>query len=148
MKHTEPRYTKDLDIWIEATPKNARAVFRALGRFGAPRANLTEADFAKEGFFYQMGRPPSRVDILMSIEGVRFTDAWPNRVNSDFDGVPGHVISRTDLITNKRAVARPQDLADVDSLVESERIAKKLRRESDAKHKKSKGRDQDPGIKR
>ena len=58
MKYTEPRYTKDLDLWIEATPKNARAVFKALKEFGAPLANLTEADFSKEGFFYQMGRPP------------------------------------------------------------------------------------------
>jgi hypothetical protein len=71
MKYTEPRYTKDLDIWVEASPKNARAVFRALRRFEAPLANLTEADFAKEGFFYQMGRPPARVDILMSIKGIR-----------------------------------------------------------------------------
>jgi WD40 repeat protein len=54
MKYTEPRYTKDLDIWVEASPKNARAVFRALRRFEAPLANLTEADFAKEGFFYQV----------------------------------------------------------------------------------------------
>jgi hypothetical protein len=56
MKYAEPRYTKDLDLWIDATPKNARAVFKALKEFGAPLANLTEADFSREGFFYQMGR--------------------------------------------------------------------------------------------
>jgi hypothetical protein len=146
MKYTEPRYTKDLDIWIEASPRNARAVFKALREFGAPLVNLTEADFTKEGFCYQMGRPPARVDILMSIEGVRFADAWPNRVKTDFDGVSGHVISRQDLIANKRAVGRPQDLIDVDSLVKSERIAGKLRRESEAREKKSKGRDRDRGT--
>ncbi len=56
MKYAEPRYTKGLDLWIDATPKNARAVFKALKEFGAPLANLTEADFSREGFFYQMGR--------------------------------------------------------------------------------------------
>jgi hypothetical protein len=66
MTYTEPRYTKDLDLWIEATPRNAWAVFRALKEFGAPLAGLSEADFSREGFFYQLGRPPARVDILMS----------------------------------------------------------------------------------
>jgi hypothetical protein len=148
MTYTEPRYTKDLDIWIEASPKNARAVFRALGRFGAPLANLTEADFAGEGFFYHMGRPPSRIDVLMSIAGVRFVDAWPNRVNINFDGVLGHVISRKDLIANKRAVGRHQDLADVDSLAEAERVAEKLRQESEDRKAKPKGRRRDRGIER
>jgi hypothetical protein len=64
MKYTEPRFTKDLDLWIEASPKNARVVFKALREFGAPMANLSEADFANEGFFYQMGRPPTRVKEL------------------------------------------------------------------------------------
>src|SRR5271169_1348956 len=86
MKYTEPRFTKDLDIWIEASPKNARAVFKALREFGAPLAALSEDDFAKEGFFYQMGRPPTRIDILMSIAGVKFADAWPNRVKTEFEG--------------------------------------------------------------
>ena len=107
MKYTEPRYTKDLDIWVEASPKNAKAVFKALWKFDAPLAKLNEADFANEGFFYQMGRPPARVDILMSIEGVDFADAWSNRVASDFDGVIGNVISRKDLVANKRALGRP-----------------------------------------
>ncbi len=120
MKYTEPRYTKELDLWVEATSKNAKAIFKALQKFQAPLANLTEKDFATEGFFYQMGRPPARVDILMSIQGVYFADAWPNRVSSDFDGVIGHVISKQDLLANKRAVGRPQDLLDVESLVGSE----------------------------
>jgi hypothetical protein len=80
MKYTEPRYTKDPDIWIEASAKNARAVFRALREFGAPLANLTEGDFADEGTFYQIGRPPARIDILMSVAGLRFAGAWRRRV--------------------------------------------------------------------
>jgi hypothetical protein len=140
MAYTEPRYTKDLDIWIEASQRNARAVFRALQKFGAPLENLTEADFAQEGFFYHMGRPPSRVDVLMSVAGVRFVDAWPRRVNINFDGVIGHVISRRDLIANKRAVGRPQDLVDVNNLVESERLGGKAPPKAATRKKPGKGR--------
>jgi hypothetical protein len=69
IKYTEPRYTKNLDLWIRANAKNAHAVFQALREFGAPLTGLTSADFAEEGYFYQMGIPPVRVDILMSISG-------------------------------------------------------------------------------
>jgi hypothetical protein len=149
MAYTEPRYTKDLDIWIEASARNARAVFRALQKFGAPLENLTEADFAEEGFFYHMGRPPSRVDVLMSIEGVRFADAWPRRVNINFDGVViGHVMARADLIANKRAVGRPQDLADVHSLEEADRVSGGHQRKIERQKTKRQGRDQDRGAKR
>ncbi len=79
MLYTEPRYTKDLDIWIEASDTNAEKVFRALSGFGAPLSGLTKNDFAQEGFFYQIGLPPARVDILMSVDGLKFDDAWPNR---------------------------------------------------------------------
>jgi hypothetical protein len=120
IKYTEPRYTKDLDVWVEASPKNARAVFAALRRFGAPLTNVSSQDLAKEGWIYQMGRPPARVDILTSIEGVRFSDAWPNRAASDFEGIAAHVISRQDLLANKRAAGRPQDLLDVSSLLQAE----------------------------
>jgi hypothetical protein len=117
-------------------------VFKALKGFGAPLANLTEADFSREGFFYQMGRPPARVDIVMSIDGVRFADAWCERVATDFDGVPGQVIGRKHLIANKRAVGRPQDLMDVASLLESERIREEPLQESKTpKKKRQKGRD-------
>jgi hypothetical protein len=144
-KYTEPRYTKDLDIWVEATPKNAKAVFKALRRFEAPLADLSEADFAIEGFFYQMGRPPARIDILMSILGVAFADAWLNRAASDFDGVTAHFISIKDLIANKRAVGRPQDLIDVNSLVESEQRADQVRARPQPRKKRSKRGRPDPG---
>lgn len=121
MKYSEPRYTKDLDIWIDATPKNARAVFQSLRDFGAPLANITAADFARKGSVYQMGRPPARVDVLTSIEGVSFAAAWKRRVESDLGGASAHVISREDLIVNKRAVGRPQDLLDVRQLLDSAR---------------------------
>lgn len=116
IKYTEPRYTKDLDLWIRADQDNAVAVFQALREFGAPLAGMTEDDFAHEGYFYQMGVLPVRVDILMSIPGLAFDAAWRNRVESDFDGIPVLFISRADLIASKLAAGRPQDLIDADSL--------------------------------
>ena len=106
----------------------------------APLTNLTEADFATEGTFYQMGRPPAWVNILMSIPGLRFADAWHKRVKTDFGGVPAYVLSREDLIVNKRAVGRPQDLVDVSNLEEAERVARTRARGSDAGDKPPKGR--------
>ena len=115
MKYSEPRYTKDLDIWVEASNDNARKVFAALQQFGAPLGRLTEADFFSEGFF-QMGRPPVRIDILMSIDGVEFEQAWSNRQQGDFDGVPTHFIGLEDLIINKTVSGRPQDVIDINSI--------------------------------
>ena len=87
----------------------------ALHEFGAPIGDLSEADFASDGFF-QMGRPPVRIDILMSIDGVEFADAWPNRQQGDFDGIPANFIGLGDLIANKSASARPQDILDIESV--------------------------------
>ena len=119
IKYTEPRYTKDLDLWIRADAKNAKAVFQALKEFGAPLTGLTPTDFAEEGYFYQMGIPPVRVDILMSISGLTFDEAWPRRVKADFDGVPVLFINRQDLIASKLAAGRPQDLIDAASLTQA-----------------------------
>ncbi|HEX6278515.1 MAG TPA: hypothetical protein VFZ49_00750 [Pyrinomonadaceae bacterium] len=104
MKYSEPRYTKDLDIWVEASEENSKRVYSSLRKFGAPVGDLSEADFAADGFF-QMGRPPVRIDILMSIDGVEFAHAWPNRQVGDFVGIPAHFISPADLITNKSTSA-------------------------------------------
>ncbi|MFZ2633894.1 MAG: DUF6036 family nucleotidyltransferase [Desulfosalsimonadaceae bacterium] len=120
IQYAEPRYTKDLDLWISADVENARAVYQALSDFGAPLAELTAADFAQEGYFYQMGVPPVRVDILMGIPGVAFDEAWPRRVEVDFDDLMVPFISREDLVIAKRAAGRPQDLLDVVLLAKPE----------------------------
>ncbi len=80
---------------------------------------MTEDDFAHEGYFYQMGIPPVRVDILMSIKGLRFEEAWTRRDEVDFDGISVPFISKQDLITTKLALGRPQDLIDVELLSQS-----------------------------
>jgi hypothetical protein len=116
MQYTEPRYTKDLDVWIDASPENADRAFRALAEFGAPLVGLTPADFAREGFFYQLGRPPARVDILMSVDGLSFEEAWENRHESAVGGQAAWFIGRADLIKNKRATGRHIDLHDADLL--------------------------------
>jgi hypothetical protein len=120
--HGIPRATKDLDVWIEASPDNAARVLRALRSFGAPLADLTEADFAQPGAGFKMGLPPRRIDILTQISGVAFEQAWPHRLEAEFaPGLRCGVIGVVELVANKRAAGRPQDLADVDALERLER---------------------------
>jgi hypothetical protein len=116
MLYTEPRYTKDLDIWIDATPQNAERVFRALAEFGAPLAGIGAEEFAKNDLIYQLGVPPSRIDVLTSISGVNFEDAWARRVESDFDDVRASFISIEHLIKNKKSTGRLADLVDCEVL--------------------------------
>ncbi|MFZ5921922.1 MAG: DUF6036 family nucleotidyltransferase [Chloroflexota bacterium] len=116
IQYAEPRYTKDLDVWISTDSENAKTVFAALREFGAPLTNLSYKDFSEEGYFFQIGVPPIRVDVLMGIPGIQFEDAWKRRVSVDFEGLPVLFISKQDLIAAKRASGRPQDLIDADLL--------------------------------
>jgi len=116
MKYTEPRFTKDLDLWVAVDRENAESTFSALKEFGAPLAGLTVDDFAKPGYFYQMGRAPLRVDIMMSIPGVEFEQAWPKRIDFVMGELSIPFISRGDLILSKKAAGRPQDKLDLDHL--------------------------------
>ena len=116
MRYTEPRFTKDLDLLISVESKNAKAVYNALKEFGAPLSGLTVKDFSQKGYFYQMGRPPMRVDILMSIPGVEFDDVWSRYERLTINGVEMNFITKKDLITSKKASGRPQDLIDVENL--------------------------------
>lgn len=116
MKYTEPRFTKDLDLWIATDQANAEAVFTAMKEFGAPLKDLTPSDFMQEGCFYQMGNPPFRVDIMMSIPGVAFEMAWANRENVHLEGLAVPFISKADLIKAKEAGGRDQDRLDLKKL--------------------------------
>ena len=116
MRYTEPRFTKDLDLLVAVDEENARAVYTALKEFGAPLQNLSPDDFAEEGYFYQMGSPPLRVDVLMSIPGVSFAEAWQNRETVKVAETDMQFISKADLIKAKRASGRPQDLLDLGNL--------------------------------
>jgi hypothetical protein len=114
--HDRPRATGDLDVWVRATPENARLVWKALAAFGAPLLELTLDDLSRPGVTFQMGLPPYRIDILTEISGVTFDEAWPNRIVNEFQGQAYPVIGKADLIRNKRAAARPKDLLDAAAL--------------------------------
>ena len=105
MKYGEPRYTKDLDVWVHNSTENSRRVVEALKKFGAPidQDGITQHTFAEKQVVYQIGIAPVRIDILTEITGVEFSAAWRRKVPSTFFGVPVHFISRDDLVTNKRA---------------------------------------------
>ena len=114
--HGRPRATGDLDVWVDASPENASRVMRALADFGAPVAELSEADFAREGVTYQIGIPPGRIDILTQLTGLTFAEAWPDRLTRPFSDVQVGVIGRAAFIRNKRATGRTKDLADIEGL--------------------------------
>jgi hypothetical protein len=114
--HSRPRATGDLDIWVEPTPENAARVHGALERFGAPLRDLSEADLKTPGIVFQIGVAPRRIDILTSLTGVAFEDAWRDRVMGRMGDLECPFIGREQLIRNKRALGRPRDLADLDLL--------------------------------
>jgi len=115
--HGHPRATKDLDLWVEPSSENAARVLAALREFGAPLGGLTAEDLTSPGVTYQIGVPPLRIDVLTAIDGVPdFRAAWRHRRATVLDGMPVLTIGRQELLTNKRAAARPQDLADVVAL--------------------------------
>jgi hypothetical protein len=114
--HTEPRYTKDLDVWIDRTRANARRVHQALERFGAPLDNLTVEDLTQPEIVFQIGIEPVRVDILTSIEGLTFTSAYRRAVAGKYADVPVKILSLEDVLRAKRAAGRPQDLLDAEKL--------------------------------
>lgn len=114
--HSEPRATGDLDIWIDATPDNAARVYRALTAFGAPVAELSESDLSTADLVFQIGVAPRRIDIMTSITGVRFEDAWRDRTQASYAGVDFSIIGIDALMENKRALGRPKDLVDLELL--------------------------------
>jgi hypothetical protein len=117
--HAQPRFTKDLDVWTEPDPANATRVYEALRQFGAPLHELTAPDLARPGTIFQIGVPPNRIDIVTAIDGVDFGEAWPGRTLTSYGDQSVPVIGRRQLIQNKRASGRPQDLLDL-ALLESD----------------------------
>jgi predicted nucleotidyltransferase len=114
--HGYPRYTKDLDIWIEQDRDNARRMVTALEQFGFASLGLTDEDFLDPGVIIQLGNPPNRIDLLMTITGVEFDSCFESRIVILVDDVEINFIDLENLRKNKQAVGRPQDLADLDNL--------------------------------
>lgn len=114
--HGLPRATGDLDIWVRADDENAPRVLEALRRFGAPLFDLSLEDLSRPGTVFQIGTAPARIDILTGLSGLSFEEAWPRRTAVRIGELSVGVIGREDLIRNKRATGRPQDLVDADRL--------------------------------
>lgn len=117
--HGLPRATGDLDAWVWIDPANAQRIVAALRDFGFGQMEISESDFTRSDSVVQLGYPPYRIDILTSIDGVEFEEAWDRRLTVELQGLSVPVIGRNDLIVNKRAAGRRQDLADVERLTKS-----------------------------
>ena len=116
--HGFPRYAGALDVFVRNTPENAQRLEAALARFGFGSVGLKAADFVNSYQVIQLGVAPNRVDLLTSLTGVTFEDAWAGRVEGDLGGIRANFIGRQTLIENKQATGRPQDHADLDALRE------------------------------
>jgi hypothetical protein len=114
--HGHPRFTKDLDVFVEASADNARRIVEALGDFGFGALDLKAEDFSSPGPIVQLGVAPNRIDLMTAIDGVTFDEAWAARVAGKFGGQPVSYLGRTEFLRNKRAAGRPQDLADIDAI--------------------------------
>ena len=114
--HGRPRHTGDLDILVRPTPDNARLLLALLNQFGFEQSGFKETDFLEAEQIIQLGRVPSRIDLLTSLTGVATDEAFDAKVSAIIDGIPVFVLGRDALIRNKRAVGRPQDLADLSAL--------------------------------
>ena len=114
--HGRPRYTADIDFFVEASPENAERIGQVLDEFGLVNIGVEPADFTASDQIVQLGVEPNRVDLMTSISAVTFDEAWRSRVSGELDGLPVHFISKELLRRNKAAVGRKQDLADLDYL--------------------------------
>jgi len=114
--HGHPRYTKDLDVWIELSPKNAENIINALEEFGFGSLGLKPEDFLERDQIIQLGYPPNRIDILTTLKDIQFNDCYKEKVEIQIQGIKINFIDLENLKLNKRATGRPQDLADAENL--------------------------------
>lgn len=114
--HGHPRYTKDLDVWIQRSPDNAQNLLKALDAFGFGSVGIAEEDLLKDDYVIQLGYPPNRIDLLTSIKGVTFEACYVSKIQTEIDGIPIDFIDIDSLRKNKLASGRPQDFADIENL--------------------------------
>ena len=114
--HGYPRYTKDLDIWIEMSPENAVRTLKALKQFGFGSLGLRESDFLVPDQIIQRGYPPNRIDLISTLPGVDFESCYASRVEVELEGIRMNFIDLDNLKKNKKASGRLQDLADLEQL--------------------------------
>ena len=118
--HGRPRFTGDIDVFVEASDENGRKLESVLREFGFADINVAAADFNRPDTIVQLGVPPNRIDIVTSIDAVDFAEAWASKVQAKLDDIPVNFISKALLVRNKKAVGRSQDAADIEYLDEPE----------------------------
>lgn len=114
--HGHPRYTKDLDIWIQSDEKNAENLLAALDDFGFGSLDLKAEDFLTPGYIIQLGYPPNRIDLLTVIKGVEFETCYAAKIHTEIEGIRINFIDLSNLKKNKKSTGRYQDLADLENL--------------------------------
>lgn len=114
--HGYPRYTGDIDIWINPDEKNIKKMPKVLEEFGFASSAMTENELRNKDNIFRIGNPPYRIDIMTEIDGVKFKEWYPNKIIKDIDGINIHFIGLKDLVKNKRASGRKQDMLDLDNL--------------------------------
>jgi hypothetical protein len=114
--HGHPRYTGDLDIWLNPSEQNASLILKAVNEFGFSTYGLTRSDFTKPGNVVQLGYPPLRIDLLTEIDGVTFEECYINRKIVTIEDLEVNFIGYTDLLKNKKESGRPRDIDDIDNL--------------------------------
>ena len=114
--HGYPRYTKDLDIWVDASDENVGRLLAALEDFGFGSMGITREDFLEPESILQLGQPPNRIDLLTSLNAVDFASCHAARVLVNVDGLEMAFIDVEHLIENKSATGRAQDQADAENL--------------------------------
>ena len=117
--HGYPRYTKDMDVWVDMTADNASKILKALDQFGFGSLGVNESDFIVPNQMLQLGYPPGRIDILTTIPGVEFSESYTARAVVEVDGVSVNFIDLENLKKNKKASGRHQDLADLEGVLGS-----------------------------
>ena len=116
MQYSQPRYAKDLELWLEASTENASRVMQSFKEFGLPLLNVTPADFASESLQYMIGRAPVPFDFLTSLPGLDFASCWERRLTDESEGFPVFYLSKPDIIQAKPLAGRPQDLHDLEEI--------------------------------
>ncbi|RKX81259.1 MAG: hypothetical protein DRP57_12090 [Spirochaetes bacterium] len=111
-----PRFTGDMDLFIDTSKENVKRIMKSLGEFGFTDPDLSAADFETPDMIIQLGVPPLRIDFVTSIDGVSWSTAWDKKASGSLGDVSVFFIGKNELLTNKRKTGRKKDLADIEAL--------------------------------
>ena len=117
MYYTQPRYTKDIDVWVIPELNDPEKIYQALREFGAPLKGIQPGNFTDEYMIFQIGIAPVRIDIMMNVPGISYLEAWRNRKKIRYGQTQIYVLGKKNLIAAKAKAGRPQDKIDLDKLI-------------------------------